>query len=352
MTGRLCSPLCLAVVKVPIVKLGTLDRHLGLWLCLTALLVPATGWTSEEVLRWRLITPFPTYSLPVANARRLSADLQAWSAGAIRMEVRAGAKSPPHQQVLSDLRKGQAEVGEILVAAYVNLGLVFGIDTLPFLAVNYPKSRKLWTESRAAIEQALGHQGLRVIQVSPLPGPAFFSTRPLTVLEDFGGLRVWAPDEGMVRLVRHLGAKPVRVPAASLSAALERGEVEALAMSPEAGNSMQLWKWVPYYLDVPVWIPKSAVVVREASWVTVPAAITPALLEVLDRSEGRAWRTAEQASRDAVQALRDAGIAVLRASPAFKQQLLNVGRELTARWTERTGDVGVRIIDRYLSLQL
>ena len=331
---------------------GSFARCLAAWMVLASMLVPATSWCSEEAARWRLITPFPSNSLPVANAKRFAADLQAWTAGAIRIAVRHGADSPAHHRILAALAAGEAEIGEVLLSAHTNRDLVFGIDTLPFLAVNYPKARKLWAQSHLVIDKALESQGLRIIQVSPLPAPAFFSARPLTEIADFRGLRVWAPDEEMARFAQELGAEPVRLPAASLRVGLDRGTIEAFAMSPEAGYSMRIWRWVPYFLDVPIWIPKSALVVREASLAAAPTTAVQALVEVLQQSEERAWRTAKQANRDAVQALRDGGMEVLRASPTFRGQLLDVGQVLTARWTERAGDAGIAIIDRFLSLQL
>jgi TRAP-type C4-dicarboxylate transport system substrate-binding protein len=320
-------------------------------LVLLALLM-LSSWVVMAEAVWVLASPFPLQSLPVLNTRRFVSDLQAWSSGRIQIEILPPGRAPAHQNILHSVGQGRVQMGEFLLAVQRQKSELFAVDTVPFLAITHFKARRLWEESYADLARIMARDGAHVLLASPLPAPGLFSARPLTRLADFAGLRIWAPDESTAALAVALGGVAVKKPAGAVRKSMSQGDIEAMFVSPQAGVAMQAWDLVPYFLDVPAWIPKSALVVNVKAYQALSAPARDALTVVTQRANERAWRTAYRSERDAVTSLRERGISVLRASPALRQELLNVGRDLTAVWTERAGDRGIGVVDRFISIQL
>ena len=323
-------------------------RRAGLGLALFML----TGAIGVSAAPWHFASPFPAGSLPVVNATRMAADLRALSGGAVDFRVSDGAHSPPHLKIMSAVGDGRLQAGEFMLAAQRELHPVMTVDTIPFLAITWFKARKLSEESLKEIDELLEEEGITILFSSPLPAPRVFSSRPIKALADFKGLKLWAPNPQLERFAELVEAEPVNIKASRLPAAFKAGQVEAMFASPEAGRAMAAWQFAPHLLNVPAWMPKSAVIVNTSLYRSLKEDQRRAMDEVVKLSEERAWRTAQHAAEAAVVALTEAGVSVHTASPAFRQELLAIGRKLTAEWTDESGDVGIAVVDRFLSLQL
>lgn len=338
------------------VRSGRAERARPVIPAVWAVLAFLTLWLGSQQavaqVTWRTAVPFPRLSLPAVNAHRLAEDVQAWTAGQVRLAVSADPRLAAPPALLNDVRQGKWQAAEFLLASNRGASLLFEMDTLPFLAITPFNVRKLWKESRAPLGDLLRQQGLQLLYASPLPAPKLFTARPIVRLDDLRGLRIWGSGKMIEAFAAAVGAVTAPVPWQDLEAAFRDGRVDAMFVAPEAAVAMAAWEFVPYYLDVPAWTPKSALVVSETALATVRAESTGALAEVLRRAEDRAWRTWENARLAAESRLSGEGMTRLKASTQLRQDLLDAGRQVTADWTGSAGDAAIGIVDRFISLQL
>lgn len=321
----------------------------------TALLMWAMGagiWPSLSwAVDWALVTPFPATSLPVVNAQRFANDLQALSAGRLRILIGQGAAAPAHANIKAAVSSGRAQMGEFMLATNRTEHEVFAVDAIPFLAISPFNVRKLWSEAQTEIRARLLAQGVELLFVTPLPAPGLLSTRPIGRLSDLRGMRFWAPDSRSRRFAQLVGAVPVASASDYLPRAFANGEVTAMFASPQAAQAMQAWQFAPNFLSVLAWVPKSAVVANHRAIKALPKRVQAALAQVVTRSQERAWRTWTNQTEAALANLSARGVAVQPASSELRQAFLGVGQTLTVEWTAVAGDTGIGIIDRFKALQ-
>jgi TRAP-type transport system periplasmic protein len=102
--------------------------------------------------------------------------------------------------------------------------------------------------SLAALDFAQGHAGTELAGLQPLSvhviGAGGFHMRrvPVRRREDLQGLRLRAPTEQAARLVRALGATPVRIEPLRTREALAGGEVDGVLMNWDFCNSTRSWE--------------------------------------------------------------------------------------------------------------
>jgi len=69
------------------------------------------------------------------------------------------------------------------------------MDTLPKLALNYPRAQKLWRVVRPRLVAALLRWGLHLLYAIPVSAPGLVSRQPLAHAGDFQG-RITLDREG------------------------------------------------------------------------------------------------------------------------------------------------------------
>ena len=135
---------------------------------------------------WTMPTPHAPNTFLSANVQRFAEDLEAVSAGRIRIEVRSGGRLVAHDDIEEAVRKGEVPIGELVLSRLASRVALFGADTVPFLATGYRKAERLWQASRAAIARRLEERNLVLLFAVPVPPPVLLARSPL---EDDSALR-------------------------------------------------------------------------------------------------------------------------------------------------------------------
>jgi TRAP-type C4-dicarboxylate transport system substrate-binding protein len=91
----------------------------------------------------------------------------------------------------------------------------------------------------------------------------------------------------------------------------------------------------------------NVVIANEAAFKRLPADVQAAVLDAARKAEARGWAMSEEVSAKQVQVLKDKGMTVAEASPAFRGELEKIGVALTDEWVKRAGEVGQTVVRKF-----
>ena len=245
------------------------------------------------------------------------------------------------------VQTGQAQAGEVLLSLHENENPVFGIDVVPFLATSFEQSKKLYTASKPAIEQALDKQGLKLLYTTPWPPQGLFTKKDVNTVADLKGLKWRAYNVGTSRIAELVGAQPVTVQAAELPQALATSVVDGLMTSSATGVDSKIWESLTHYYDTQAWIPKNVIFVNKAAFAALDAATQKAVTDAAAAAETRGWSMAAEKTASYMETLKKNGMQVLEPSAELKTGLSEIGAKLTEDWSKKAGADGAAILDAY-----
>ena len=316
------------------------------------LLAPGgTAFAQSVSAPWTMATPHAPNTFFVANAQRFAQDLEAVSAGRIRIEVQGDGRLHTHEAVEAAVREGAVTIGEFMLSRLASRDPLFGADTLPFLVSGYRKAERLWQVSRAALERRLQERNLVLLFAVPAPPHLLLTRRPLEVDSALRGLGLGMPSDGAgeqhlsLRTLSHrLGAQPVPVGTWMLPDAFEDGRLDAVFLPAPQALGLGAERFAPYVYSVYPWLSKSAVVLNEEVYEALDPALRAALHDAARAAEERGWRMSRRESRRLMERLTERGLSRMRIPDRLWADVVAARRLATVEWTERTGDEGIAVI--------
>jgi TRAP-type C4-dicarboxylate transport system substrate-binding protein len=157
--------------------------------------------------------------------------------------------------------------------------------------------------------------------------------------------RAYSPATG--RIGELVGAQPVTVQAAELSAALATGVVEANMTSGATGVDSKLYEHLKYYYDVQAWLPKNAVIVNKKAFDALDKPTQDAVLKAAADAETRGWAESRKVNTDTLEKLKANGMTISPPSAQLKADMQKVGETMVKEWLEKAGAEGQAMLDAY-----
>jgi TRAP-type C4-dicarboxylate transport system substrate-binding protein len=307
----------------------------------------ALGTTSFAQTKWDLPAAYPATNFHSVNLATFAADVDKASAGKLKITVHANASLFKAPEIKRAVQGGQAQAGEILMAAYQNEWQMYGADGLPFLASSYDDSFKLYKAQKPILEKKLAEQGMSLLYTVPWPPQGIYSKKPVNSAADLKGSkwRAYSPATG--RIGELVGAQPVTVQAAELSAALATGVVEANMTSGATGVDSKLYEHLKYYYDVQAWLPKNAVIVNKKAFDALDKPTQDAVLKAAADAETRGWAESRKVNTDTLEKLKANGMTISPPSAQLKADMQKVGETMVKEWLEKAGPEGQAMLDAY-----
>jgi TRAP-type C4-dicarboxylate transport system substrate-binding protein len=319
-------------------------RAFPLSLAAAALALSSTGFAQT---RWDLPAAYPATNFHSVNLAQFAADVDKATGGKLKITVHPGASLFKAPEIKRAVQGGQAQAGEILMAAYQNEWQMFGADGLPFLADSYDEAQKLYRAQKPILEKKLGEQGMALLYTVPWPPQGLYSKKPVQSAADLKGSkwRAYSPATG--RIAELVGAQPVTVQAAELSQALATGVVENNMTSGATGVDAKLYEHLKHYYDVQAWLPKNAVLVNKKAFDALDRPTQDALLKAAADAETRGWAESRKVNADTLEKLKGHGMSVTPPSPQLKADLQKVGETMLKEWLDKAGPEGKAMVDAY-----
>jgi TRAP-type C4-dicarboxylate transport system substrate-binding protein len=318
----------------------------ALHLSLLAGLLAVSGFVSAQT-KWDLPAAYPATNFHSVNLNQFAADVDKASGGKLKITVHPGASLFKAPEIKRAVQGGQAQIGEILLAAFQNEWQMFGADGLPFLATSYDDSMKLYRAQRPILEKKLAEQGMMLLYAVAWPPQGIYSKKPIQSAADLKGSKWRAYSPMTARIGELVGAQPVTVQAAELSQALATGVVEANMTSGATGVDSKLFEHLKYYYDVQAWLPKNAVIANRKAFEALDKPTQDALLKAAAAAETRGWAESRKVNEDTLAILKKNGMEVLPGSPQLRADMKKVGETILKEWLDKSGAEGKQVLDTY-----
>jgi len=297
--------------------------------------------------KWDLPAAYPATNFHSVNLTQFAADVDKASGGKLKITVHPGASLFKAPEIKRAVQGGQAQAGEILLAAYQNEWQMFGADGLPFLATSYDDSLKLYKAQKPILEKKLAEQGMALLYTVPWPPQGIYSKKSVNSAADLKGSKWRAYSPATSRIAELVGAQPVTVQAAELSQALATGVVEANMTSGATGVDSKLYEHLKYYYDVQAWLPKNAVLVNKKAFDALDKPTQDALMKAAADAETRGWAESRKVNADTLEKLKANGMTIAPPSAQLKADMQKVGETMVKEWADKAGPEGQAMLDAY-----
>jgi TRAP-type C4-dicarboxylate transport system substrate-binding protein len=305
------------------------------------------GSAAQAQTKWDLPAAYPATNFHSVNLATFASDVAKATDGKLAITVHPGASLFKAPEIKRAVQGGQAQAGEILLAAYQNEWQMFGADGLPFLATSYDQSMKLYKAQKPILEKKLGEQGMQLLYAVPWPPQGIYSKKAVASAADLKGSKWRAYSPATSRIAELVGAQPVTVQAAELSQALATGVVESNMTSGATGVDSKLYEHLKFYYDVQAWLPKNAVIVNKKAFDALDKPTQDALLKAAADAEARGWAASQKVNTDTLAVLKANGMSVEPPSAALKADMQKVGETMVKEWAEKAGPEGQAMLDAY-----
>lgn len=297
--------------------------------------------------KWDLPAAYPAANFHSVNLATFASDVDKATGGKLQITVHPGASLFKAPEIKRAVQGGQAQIGEILLAAYQNEWQMFGADGLPFLATSYADSMKLYQAQKPILEKKLAEQGMTLLYTVAWPPQGIYSKKPVTSAADLKGSKWRAYSPATSRIAELVGAQPVTVQAAELSQALATGAVETNMTSGATGVDSKLYEHLKFYYDVQAWLPKNAIIVNRRAFDALDKPTQEALRKAGADAEARGWAASQKVNTDTLAILKANGMAVEPPSAALKADMQKVGETMLKEWLDKAGPDGQMMLDAY-----
>ncbi|MFL5144450.1 MAG: TRAP transporter substrate-binding protein [Microvirga sp.] len=307
-----------------------------------ALAAPAAAQT-----KWNLPGAYPADNPHSENLVLFAKDVADATGGKLQITVHANASLFKAPEIKRAVQTGQAQMGEILMSIHENEDPIYGIDVVPFLAVSFPDSMKLYKASKAAIEKKLAAQGIMLLFAVPWAPQGIYTKKELNTIDDMKGLKWRAYNVGTARIGELVGAQSVTVQAAELPQALATGVVNSFMSSGGTGYDSKAWETLTHFYDTQAWIPKDYTIMNKAAFDALDKPTQDAILKAASAAEPRGWKMWQDKAQWYLDQLKAKGMKVLPPSEALATGFKKVGDQLTQDWLKKAGADGQAIVEAY-----
>ena len=243
--------------------------------------------------KWDLASGYPPGNFHTENLEQFTKDVDAATQGKLKITLHSNASLFKLPEIKRAVQGGQAQAGEILLAAYENENALFGMDGVPFLATSYADAKKLQSVQLPALDKYLAEQGIKVLYTVPWQPQGIYSKKPLTSVADMKGMKWRSYSPSTAKMAELMQLQPVTVQAAELSQALATGIVESYISSSATGIDSKTYESLKYFYETQAWIPKNAVLVSLKAFNALDKATQDAVLKAAAEAQVRGWQRSD-----------------------------------------------------------
>lgn len=157
-------------------------------------------------------------------------------------------------EIFRMLSQGMFDVGTTMSAyAIGSAPEMEGVD-LPMLVTTAEQSREIVEVYRPQLERIFAERfrGAQLLAITRFPQQAVFCNFPLKQLKDLKGKKIRVPGGSSAEFVEALGASPVNMPFAEVTAALERGALDCATTGILSAYAVGWHQVTTHFLPVPV----------------------------------------------------------------------------------------------------
>ncbi|MHA1544791.1 MAG: TRAP transporter substrate-binding protein [Alphaproteobacteria bacterium] len=329
----------------------TLKRQLaaGAFAALAALGLSGLA-TEANAQKWDMPMAYSDSNFHTQNGKAFADAVRVATGGKLDIVVHGGGSLFKGGEIKRAVQTGQAPIGERLLSAHQNENIMFGADSVPFLATSFDASAKLWKAARPKIEAILDKQNLVLLYAVPWPPQGLYFKKDINAVADMKGIKFRAYNAATARLAELSGMLPVQIEAAELVQALATGVADAFISSGSTGYDKKVWEHLSNFYDVNAWLPRNYVFVNKDAWNKLDASTQNIVKGMAMLAERAGTTKSQQLSDWYLSQLAANGMKVQPPGDALRADLKKIGSTMTKEWLEKSGADGKAIIDAYKAM--
>ena len=205
------------------------------------------GWVSPAAAeKWDLASGYPDSNFHTQNLNQFIQDVKQATRGELDITPHSNQALFKLAEIKRAVQSRQVPIGEILLVQFGNEDPFYEVSSIPFLADDYRKAKKLWEVTRPIIAERLSKQGIRLLYGVPWPPQAFYTKTPVNSVADVKGVKARAYNAVTARMAELMGAIPATVPAPEVPQAFSTGLVGMMYTSAQTGVDTQAWDFTRY----------------------------------------------------------------------------------------------------------
>ena len=314
--------------------------------CALALLI---GFSSVQAEKWDMPMAYADSNFHTQNGKLFAEAVKVATGGELEIIVHGGGSLFKGNEIKRAVQTGQVPIGERLLSAHQNENILFGFDSVPFLASSFADSESLWQAARPHLEAELLKQNLVLLYAVPWPPQGLYFKQAVNSTADMEGIKFRSYNSATARMAELSGMLPVQIEAAELTQALATGVAESFISSGSTGYDRKVWDYLTHFYDVNAWLPRNYVFVNKRAWDALDSTTQNIVKGVAMLAEQAGTTKSEQLSDWYKTQLAANGMSVQAAQGQLLTDLQGIGEVMTGEWLEQAGATGKTIVDSFNS---
>ncbi len=298
--------------------------------------------------KWDMPMAYSDSNFHTQNGKTFAEAVRIATGGKLDIIVHGGGSLFKGSEIKRAVQTNQAPIGERLLSAHQNENILFGYDSVPFLATSYDQSEKLWQAARPKIEEILEKQNLVLLYSVPWPPQNFYFNQAVNSTADTKGLKFRSYNNSTARLAELMGMQSVQIEAAELSQALATGVVETFVSSATTGYDRKVWESLSHYYEVNSWMPRNTVFANKQAWDDLDPQTRNIVKGIAMMAQAAGTTRSQQLADWYVTQLKANGMTVQPAGAQLIGELKSIGAQMTDEWLQKAGTDGRAIVDGFM----
>ena len=158
-------------------------------LFLTVLFSTVLTLNAQAVEKWDMPMAYSATNFHSQNGVMFADAVRIATGGEIDITVHAGGSLFKGGEIKKAIQTGQVPIGERLLSGHQNESLIFGTDSIPFLATSYEDSDKLWKHLKPELIKILDEQNLVLLYGVPWPSQGLYFKKEIKSVADSKGVK-------------------------------------------------------------------------------------------------------------------------------------------------------------------
>ncbi len=316
---------------------------------ITSLTLAINGLAHADV--WDLPSPQPSDNYITENVSWFAEQVREATDGELDIRVHPSGSLFPGDQIKRAVQRDQAQIGVHVLSAHQNENVLYGIDSVPFLADSFEESAQLWEVTKPALDEMMAEQNLQLLYHIPWPPQGIFFDREIESPEDAEGLKFRAYNTATARFAELMGMTPTLIEEAELSQAAATGMVQSLISSGDPVYNHQLWDYLPHFYDAKAWLVLSHVFVNKDRWEALDEETRQEVLAIAAEAEQRGEEQAKELTDELKSRLSDKGVAINQPNEELQAEFNRIGEAMQEEWLEKAGPQGQQLVEEYRAMQ-
>jgi len=297
--------------------------------------------------KWDMTTGYPVANPHTVTLSQLAKDVEFETKGALRIVVHPNGSLFRAPEIARAVETGQVQMGEVLMSLLANQNPVFGLDSLPFLAVSFDDAYRLYQAQRPVLERVLAKRGAKLLYAVAWPPQGIYAKKELRSAVDMKGLKWRAYNPATSKIAQSVGAQPLTIQAAELAQALSTGVVDSTMTSGATGVDSKIWESLTHYHTVNAWLPKNMLIVNQKEFDKLDKATQATLVRLSAEAEKKGWARMRAYNEESIALLAKNKMTIVTPTAQLMTDMKKIGAEMTADWLKQAGGEGKEIIDAY-----